>query len=452
MSPVRRGGLYRRLAIPLSVFVLIASLGMVLWISFLYRRESLRRFERVATTNADFMSEVPLPKTGEMAERLSSILDVEVAFHTPGQPLERSQGGDWPADLEAMLADLEKQSEGPIQSSGFDLAIAPLGNGGTFLILSRPSESGLSGLGGWVLVPTLFLTAACGVLVLFLAHRIVRPLTALTGWLPNLKHDEEATEAIPASLSERGDEIGLLAHSLEQTHQRLLREQERRAQSERLATLGRIATSLAHEIRNPAAAIRMHADLLAQGGASDRSESIGLIGEEVDRITDLVNQWLFVARAAPPETKRHDLCELLRAVERRLQPAFKHAGVRLDSDLPDGAGISCDRLRIEQVIRNLLVNAMQAMPKGGEVACAIEEQDGEGILTVQDQGSGFSDEALQRFGEPFFSEREGGMGIGLTLAREVVQAHGGTIAAHNREEGGAVVRVSLPAAQTDHLA
>lgn len=301
-------------------------------------------------------------------------------------------------------------------------------------------------MGAWVLASALVLTAACGGLAFVLAHRIVRPLTALTAWLPNLKADRAPAEAMPRRLADRPDEIGQLARSLEQTHQRLLDEQARRQQSERLATLGRIATSLAHEIRNPAAAIRMHVDLLAHRVEGADSEALALISEEIDRINDLVNQWLFVARAAPPETTPHDLGDLLAAVGRRLQPALAHAGTHLTTRGPQSATIECDRLRIEQVIRNLIVNAMQAMPHGGDIVAEIAEHGGRVALTIHDSGRGFSEEALRRFGEPFFSEREGGMGIGLTLAREVVQAHHGTIEASNLPGGGGSVRVTLPAA------
>jgi len=106
--------------------------------------------------------------------------------------------------------------------------------------------------------------------------------------------------------------------------------------------------------------------------------------------------------------------------------------------------VSCDKLRIEQVIRNLVVNACQAMPSGGTIKAYIEIRNEDVHLTIHDSGTGFSPEALNRFGEPFFSEREGGMGIGLTLAREVVQAHEGSIHASNAPEGGALVTITLP--------
>jgi len=446
----RKGSLYRRLAIPLLTFVLAASLGLAVWISWMYRRESLRRFEGMAVTNAGFMDQLPFPRSAEMARRLSSILGVEVGFFVPDAGLARSSGDDWPEDVGVVLSGAVGPEAATIEAGGYDVAMAPLAGSRHYLVLVRREEGGLAGMGGWVLAPAVIVTGFCGVLVFLLAHQIVRPLALLTGWLPNLKHGGELAERVPEAVSRRTDEIGQLARSLEHTHRRLVEEQERRQQSERLATLGRIATSLAHEIRNPAAAIRMHADLLDRAAVHERPDSIALIGEEVDRINDLVNQWLFVARAAPPEKRRHDLAGMVRQVVRRLQPALDHAGVRLATRLEGSVEIDCDRLRIEQVIRNLLVNAMEAQPGGGEIAIEAASRSGRVELLVSDSGGGFSDEALRRFGEPFFSEREGGMGIGLTLAREVVEAHGGAITASNPAAGGAMVRISLPATSNSH--
>ena len=410
--------------------MLLASLGLAIWISSLQRRESLRRFEQTALSNAGFMGQVPLPRSREMAQRLSTILEVRVAFLQEGGELVLSSDGGWPRDLKRALQQFSRDTTTAIQVGEHDLAITPLPGSPDRLVLVRNKEGGLTGLGGWVLVPTLFLTAAFGGLVFILANRIVRPLTVLTRWLPNLKRDQDPTVPIPSSLSTRTDELGQLARSLEETHQSLLREQKLRHQSERLATLGRIATSLAHEIRNPAAAIRMHADLIEPRVEASGSESIALIREEVERITDLVNQWLFVARADPPKRRPHDLIEMLNAL--------------LEIEAPGPAMISCDKLRIEQVIRNLIVNACQAMPDGGRIMASLKLDPELVQLAIQDSGPGFSSEALERFGEPFFSEREGGMGIGLTLAREVVQAHGGSIRASNSPEGGALIVINFP--------
>ena len=404
----------------------------------------MRRFQQTAVSNAGFMGQVPLPRSSEMARRLSAILEVRVAFLRADGTIVRSSEDGWPRDLGTVLKEITGSETTATRVGDHDLAITPLTGSQDHLILVRGKEGGLTGLGGWVLAPTLFLTAAFGCLVFLLAHRIVRPLTVLTRWLPNLKHDEEPAEPIPSALSARSDELGQLARSLQETHQSLLREQKLRHQSERLATLGRIATSLAHEIRNPAAAIRMHADLIEPGVEAGRSESISLIREEVERITDLVNQWLFVARAAPPERRPHDLGEMLTAVARRQKPALRHAGSHLRIEAGNPALIACDKLRIEQVIRNLIVNASQAMPDGGEIMARIKSGEERVQLAIRDSGTGFSAEALDRFGEPFFSEREGGMGIGLTLAREVVQAHEGSIRVSNTPEGGALVTITLP--------
>lgn len=446
----RRGGsLYRGLAVPFSAFVLVATLVLAGWISHWNRQESMRRLERMAATNAEFVDELRLPRSRVLARKLSTILGVKVGFRTVGGESRHAAGDDWPEGLDAALRSATGPAPVALRADGYDIAAAPCGDAGEFLVLVRETRSGLAaGVGGSVLAPAIVLTAACGGLAFLLAHRIVRPLGTLTAWLPNLRHDDRAAEPIPASVSGRGDEIGLLARSLEDTHRRLRREQERRRQSERLAALGRIATSLAHEIRNPIAAIRLHADILTRGAERADAESLALIRGEVARVGDLVNQWLFVVRPAPPQIGPHDLTALTRAVGRRLEAAMDHAGIRLTISASAPGRVACDRTRIEQVVRNLLVNAVQAMPEGGEVSAVIREEDEHVELTIRDAGAGFSDEALRRFGEPFFSEREGGMGIGLTLAREVVAAHRGSIDVFNPSAGGGVVRVRLPRAES----
>ncbi len=437
-SPVvARGGLFRGLAIPFTVFILAASFALVAWIDWSYRRESLRHFRETAAANARIVDQLRLPKSPELARNLATVLGVGVGFRIEGTP---TAGLD-PA-LEAAVKKLVSTAPDSARIAGHDLAVAALADGTTHLVLVRSGDRALPAPSAWLL-PSLIIAALGGGLAFLVSRRLVRPIAILNRWLPNL--DIESPEPVPATVTARPDEIGALARSLQESHRRLREEQVLRRQSERLATLGRIATSLAHEIRNPAAAIRLHADLLAHEIPGEKPESIDLIRDEVDRITDLVNQWLFVARAAPPRTRAHDLAALAEAVLRRLGPQLDHAGVSGVLDAPDPSPVDVDRSRIEQVMRNLFLNAMQAMPSGGEIRAAIRRENGAIVLEIRDGGAGFSEEALRRWSEPFFSEREGGMGLGLTLASEVMQAHRGSVTVANATGGGAVLRCSFPA-------
>lgn len=440
------GSLYRGLAIPFSIFVLIASLALAGYISYWIQRDTLRQLKQMAETNANFVEALQLPRSAALAEKLSTVLSVWVGFYTTADENPQFAGAAWSVDFRAALEEAAAKGPTAFQFKGKEVAIAPFESGETHLVLIRETRSLMStGLGNTVLVPTIFLTLACGCLAYYLAHRIVLPLSTLTNWLPHLEHDDRTAPEIPRAVSQRGDEIGELARALEATHQRLRNEQQRRRQSERMATLGRIATSLAHEIRNPASSIGLHADLLARNANPRDSESIGLIRAEVDRITDLVNQWLFVVRPAPPQSSSHDLVSLVVCIADSLRAPMDHAGAKLRIDEPkEPLPVNCDHARIEQVVRNLLVNAMQAMPEGGDIRVSFETSDNHAMCIIHDSGMGFSENALERFDEAFFSEREGGMGIGLTLAHEVIAAHDGSIDATNAPAGGAVVRVRLP--------
>ena len=125
-----------------------------------------------------------------------------------------------------------------------------------------------------------------------------------------------------------------------------------------------------------------------------------------------------------------------------MEPQARHAGVQIKTLVTDDAAplwIHADRHRMQQVFGNLLRNAVQAMPSGGLVTVSIVDAGSRVSVVIEDEGVGFSEAALARFGEPFYSEKEGGMGLGLTVAKEICEAHGGVLTAENRQLGGARV-------------
>jgi signal transduction histidine kinase len=205
--------------------------------------------------------------------------------------------------------------------------------------------------------------------------------------------------------------------------------------AQRLALLGGIATSLAHEIRNPIAAIRLHGQLIEQS----QHEAAELIVSEAAKIEDLVNQWMFLARPEPPKRVRVDLASLLAEVVHLLAPAAEHASVRIAVDVAPGQCVMADSRRLSQVFHNIVMNAIQAMPTGGTLSISARE----GSIRFADTGPGFSHAALAHWAEILFSEKEGGMGIGLSVAKEIVQAHGGRLSVSNQPQGGALIHIQL---------
>ena len=448
--PARRS-LARNLAIVFSAFVALASLGIALWMSWWQGRQSLERLRDSAVTNGAFVEGLRLPKSQELEGRLSKILGGGVGFY-----FGDSRPGAWPTELDETVRGLgAERGAAAARSAGFAVAVAPFSDGPGALVLFRESAGFFAGAAGAVLGLIAVFTLACAALGILVGRRLVRPLGTLARWLPNLDPDaKDGPAPMPGAILNRGDEIGELARALGETGNRLRRERRLRRESERLATLGSIATGLAHEIKNPAAAIDLHAALLEdqngprrEVGAGGESGPIALIREEVGRIMDLVNQWLFVARPRPAKKGRHDLCALLVRVARRVSPVLEHARARLliDSSTSAPVPVEIDAPRVEQAFRNLFLNAAQAMPEGGEIRVGLEVIGNLVAISVEDDGPGFSEEARRRFGEPFFSEREGGMGIGLTLAREVFAGHGGSLKPGGSESGeGARVTCSLP--------
>jgi signal transduction histidine kinase len=223
----------------------------------------------------------------------------------------------------------------------------------------------------------------------------------------------------------------------------LARERSKRAQTERLAMLGRVATSLAHDIKNPLASIQLHAQLMTPANDED-SQAVQLIQSESEVIAGLVNQWLHLANPVPPRLSRLDLAEAIQSVATSLEPQARHGGVKLEFDLQSPFPADGDAQRLTQAFRNLIINAIQAMPRGGKLRISAKKHENDLTLRFADTGSGFSEAALARGTELFYTEKEGGMGVGLNIVASIIEAHGGSLSLQNDPKGGAFVSVSLP--------
>jgi signal transduction histidine kinase len=453
-QPVRPG-LWRKASLTLAAFTLLTTVSTAVIAGFAESRHERQRFLDLAQANAAFVDSSGLPPGMPLARKLSGVLGIAIGFRLPSGEVVT---GDGPPEIWASLLDgLPAQGQDVRADQGWELRTLPLRTGAGMLFL-RPAPTWRSAWGPGMIAALWMFPVLALLPALILARDIVSPLRRLGAWLPQLRLDEDAPASadLPAELLSRTDELGDLARALSEARHRLTQEVERRRQSERLATFGRMATSLAHEIKNPAAAISLHASILADPttAESDRSASIAAIQSSASGIASLVHQWLFVVRPSPPRRSRHDLRSIVDAARAALATLADHHGITFVEMFrpPSPVSIVVDGTRIEHAVRNLLVNACQAMPMGGEVEIHWETiVDGPIRLRVRDHGTGLSSEALRRFGEPFFSTKEGGLGLGLNLVTEVMRAHGGSVEIVNRSPGAEVTISFQPATDGSQL-
>jgi len=430
------------MAASVAVFVLIGSLSLVFAFQHNLDREERRAFEELARTNARFLEHGRLPRSDRLAAELGRIIGARVFFWNPETASPIGTPGDTldpaalqtPCDGRMITLPSGERMVGLVEKNGDRiLFLRPATS--RMLAMDRP-DTWLALGGFWLLS----LALGWG-----LARRVTRPLQSLAASLPLVGTDED----LPPLPVSRRDEIGRLAQTLVRTHASLREERERRRQAERHALLGKMAASLAHEVRNPLTAIRLHTQLLEHAPPAEAAISRALIESETGRIEALVGQWLGHAKPAPPVRREVDLTDLTRQAVRLLEPQAGHARVTLEFPQAEGPRtlVHADGDRLRQVLGNLLLNAIQAMPRGGRATVALHDEGARVALVVEDDGPGFSSIALERAGEAFFSEKEGGMGLGLTVVREICEAHGGSLSIGNRPAGGARVRAELPAGQ-----
>lgn len=256
---------------------------------------------------------------------------------------------------------------------------------------------------------------------------------AVTGWLGDQKRREhDRAEKINAELQTAYAE-------LRETFSQLL-------QAEKLSTLAEIASGVVHEVRNPLGAIKGAVEILEDelSATSPRREFAAIAKAEVERIDKLVTEFLHFARAPKADKKPTNVNELVRAVSVLIEQQARSRKILITEKLTENLPPAfLDEEQIKQVLLNLALNALQAMPSGGELTFSTDQTGKKVVIKVSDTGTGIDEEILNRVFDPFFSTKEKSLGLGLSIAYKIVAEHGGRLTVKNAVRG-AVFDLEIP--------
>jgi signal transduction histidine kinase len=256
-----------------------------------------------------------------------------------------------------------------------------------------------------------------------------------------LESDGDAT--LPSTLMK--GIIGQIERVFECLHQR-----EREVlRAEQLAAVGQVAAGVAHELRNPLTTVKMLVQTGLEGNPPPGlpAEDLGIIEHEIRRMEACIQTFLDFARPPRAERRRTDLLDVIRRAVSLLDGRARRQSVTIKMDLPPNpVELFIDGEQIHQVLVNLMLNSLDAMPRGGELELAARGLDNPPHVQVRlhDTGPGIAATISARLFEPFVSSKETGLGLGLSICRRLVEAQGGTITGENGPAGGAVFTFTLP--------
>jgi two-component system, NtrC family, sensor kinase len=249
---------------------------------------------------------------------------------------------------------------------------------------------------------------------------------------------------------DRVDEIGLLASGFNRMTEALKERDQMLIRSERLATAGKMAAKVTHEIRNPLSSLGLNAELLEEelSELNDNSEAKNLLKamqDEIERLTQITESYLRYARLPAPEPEFGDLNKVIQATLDFMSEEIRSKGITLHVSYADDLDREFfDHGQIRQALSNLIRNAIEAMPAGGELRIATKGGDEMLEISVQDTGVGVPEEAVNHIFKSFFSTKSDGTGLGLPLVRQICIGHGGDAQLTKTGSTGSTFVLSLP--------
>jgi hypothetical protein len=294
--------------------------------------------------------------------------------------------------------------------------------------------------------------AICGALLVVLTYLIQRPVVELQEKIAQVGAGDLG---VSVSFAQRNDEIGDLGRNFNRMVQQLRDSREeierlhrtQMSRAEHLATLGELATGLAHEIRNPLAGIAGVIEIIGRDlpGTSPARAVVKDVRQEIARINQIVTDLLQTARPHPPQIRKSDLNT---TVEHAVMLARQQALARSieitlhkDASLPQ---VAHDSDQIHQLLLNLLLNALQAIEENGKIRVSVKSLGKSVVVEVTDNGRGIPPEHLPNIFRPFYTTKGEGTGLGLSLARRIVEDHHGRIDVTSAVGKGTTFAVVLP--------
>jgi len=383
---------------------------------------------------------------GRIIASSSALRNKAFQFRRLSEILKRMSDAAGSLETQADFLDNQHVLVGYARSPGYR---AFKGFGWCVLIL-QPSKSAFAPVWDLWLAILVFLclTLALGVMVSFwMSAKIARPIVHLAEFTRDFMQGKQVTPPQLKSsreLTELSTQFSLMINNLEQSRQDLVR-------VAKLAVIGEMAASMAHEVRTPLGILRSSAQILQREPALS---TIGLemteyILSETQRLNELVTTLLECARPRPPQFSRQDLHQVIEHTMELLhsQADAKQVQIimRLSAKKP---WLHCDRDHIIQVFLNLIMSAIQHVEPGGRIELITRQQPGAIETLISDNGAGVSDANKAKVFEPFFTRRQDGIGLGLTVVQQIVLAHHGKIFITDSDYGGACFHVLLPFSPT----
>ncbi len=249
--------------------------------------------------------------------------------------------------------------------------------------------------------------------------------------------------------------IGALAIGIDITDQKRLEKQV--LQTERLATIGKMAAKVAHEIRNPLSSISLNAEMLQDEISSYQSVNVEearallrAIIAEIDRMTALTEEYLQFSRLPESRLARGNLVRMIEETVEFLRHELRQKRVEVELHLQEEVGeVRFDRVQMRRALLNLIRNAAEAMPRGGKLRIRVEQRGESVLIHIEDTGIGIPQEVIGKIFEPFFTTKEVGTGLGLAIVQQIINDHGGQILCSSKVGHGTSFSIILPLDETE---